>query len=100
MNHNSYYGIMKVKTNMEVIQMNVVIGGTRYSITKKQIEKAMKGVPAEHDGIRRKYFIKVHGVEYPIKYVIEKTLKIPAMEFTTRDAWSILKRLDYKLITR
>jgi len=77
--------------------MNAVIGGTRYSITKKQVEEAMKGVPPENG---RKYFIKVHGVEYPIKQVIAKTLGIPLITFTTREAWSVLKRLDYKLITR
>ena len=77
--------------------MHAKIRGNVYNITKEQIKKAMEGVEPD-DG--RKYFVNIQGKKYPIKQVIAKTLGIPAMAFTTQDAWNILERLKYKIIVR
>lgn len=77
--------------------MITTIRGKKYKITKEQIETNIKGIEPDEG---KKYFIKIKGEEYPIKQVIREVLNLPVAGFNTQDAYTILSRLNYKIITR
>ena len=77
--------------------MQVTIRGKKYNITRDAIEKRMRGVEPEGG---RVYFVEINGKEYPIKQVIKRVFNLPMAGFNTQDAYGILTRLGFKIITR
>ena len=72
------------------------LGGNQYSLTRTQLEQAMKGVrPKPID----KYFVRVAGTAYPPKQVIATALGIPLVSFTTMDAARIVSSLGFEILT-
>jgi len=74
--------------------MQFKLRGNDYSLTKQDVEKAMRDVPPEPI---RQYYIVVNEEKYPPKQVLAKSLGLGRVEFTTMDASSILRRLSFKL---
>lgn len=77
--------------------MRVTIRGKKYNITKEAIERRMRGFKPEEG---RVYFVEINGKEYPIKQVIKRVFNLPMAGFNSQDAFGILTRLDYRIITR
>lgn len=78
--------------------MNVefVLRGKTYALSRQGVEKTMKGVMPEKIAT---YYIAINGEKYPPKQVISKSLSLGKVEFTTMDATNILRRLGYFLET-
>lgn len=74
--------------------MEFTLRGNDYNLERPDVEKAMKDVLP--DPIRQ-YFIVVNGKKYPPKQVLAESLRLGRVEFTTMDASSILKRLEFEL---
>lgn len=77
--------------------MEFRLRGNDYNLTRQNVEKAMKGVPPEQIN---KYYVEVNSEKYPPKQVLAESLGLGRVEFTTMDASSILRRLDFKLYKR
>jgi hypothetical protein len=57
----------------------------------------MRGVVPE---IGRRYFISIHGVEYPVKQVFAAALGLPVASFPTGYAFNVLQRLGFVVIDK
>lgn len=78
------------------MDVKFILRGNQYYLTKQDVEKAMEGVPPE---LIRRYYVVVNNEKYPPKQVLAKSLGLGRVEFTTMDASSILRRLDFKLFS-
>ena len=76
--------------------MNIefVLRGKPYVLSRQDVEKKMKGILPEKIII---YYVEVNGQKYPPKQVISRSLGLGKVEFTTMDAGNILRRLDFNL---
>jgi hypothetical protein len=70
------------------------IGGNKVSLTKREIEQAMKGVDPEPI---TKYSVHIGTQDYPIKQVISKATRLPSISFISTDAYRILTRLGFEV---
>jgi len=77
--------------------MQVTIRSKKYNITREVIERRMRGFEPEEG---RVYFVEINGKEYPIKQVIKRVLNLPVAGFNTQDAYNILDRLNFKIVTK
>ena len=74
--------------------MDFILKGKQYSLTKEQVEEKMRDMIP---GRIQKYYALINGTKYPPKQIIAECLGIPLMEFTTMDAYGILRRLGFEL---
>ena len=80
--------------------MDFRIRGTRYAITPEDVRNATRGVrPNASDG-RHKYFIDLHGRQYPIKQVLQLVTGLTSPGFISQDAHRILSRLGFEITER
>ena len=76
--------------------MRFILGGKAYEISREDILNVTKGVvPKGFDG-RSRYFVELHGLEYPIKQPIHLVTGLSYTGgFTAQDAHRILTKLGY-----
>lgn len=80
--------------------MNFQIRGVSYAISPTDVLNATRNVqPSPPDG-RNKYFVALHGQQYPIKQVIQLVSGLPKLGFTAQDAHRILSRLGFVISER
>ena len=80
--------------------MEFQIRGTRYPIAPTNIINATRNtLPNAGDG-RTRYFVKLHGRQYPIKQVIQIVTGLASSEFTSQYAHNILSRLGFDIAQR
>jgi 5-methylcytosine-specific restriction protein B len=72
----------------------ITIGGRQYEVERKQVIKAIKD---KEPRLIKSYYMEVEGKQYPIKQVVELTLKIPAIAFTSMDAYRLLVKLGFEI---
>lgn len=71
--------------------------GKQHRLTREQVERSVAGwEPATID----KYCVKIGRRSFPIKQVFGLTLDIPPAEFTSQQAYGILRRLGFEIETR
>lgn len=74
--------------------MDFILRGKPFSLTYEDVVRAMKDVPAEP--IKR-YVVEVGDRIYPPKQVLAQVTSLPAIAFTTQDAYHILNRLGFSV---
>ena len=80
--------------------MDFRIRGARYAITPESVQDVTRGVePIAADG-RHKYFIDLHGRQYPIRQVLQLVTGLTSPGFTSQDAFRILSRLGFEISER
>jgi len=76
------------------------IRGASYAIEPEDIMSATRRVqPNATDG-RNKYFVALHGQQYPIKQVIQLVTGLASPVFTAQYAYRILSRLGFEISER
>jgi len=78
--------------------MRITLSGTVFHITRKDIEKKLKGIEPEEG--RAKYFIDIGGKNYPIKQALSQTLNLPGIAFSSHQAFAILQKLGFEIIEK
>lgn len=68
--------------------------GKSFNLEKDEVIKVMKGIEPEQID---KYYVEIHGREYPIKQVVGQAFRIPRISFTSMDAYNILHRLGFEI---
>ena len=80
--------------------MEFRIRGARYAITPESVHDLTRGVePNATDG-RHKYFISLHGRQFPIRQVLQLVTGLTSPGFTSQDAFRILSRLGFEISER
>ncbi len=80
--------------------MNFQIHGKLYPITSENVLAATRDVqPNALDG-RHKYFVTLHGRQYPVKQVLQRVTGLAPLVFTSQYALSILPRLGFEISER
>ena len=80
--------------------MNFQIHGKLYPITPEDVLAATRDVePNALDG-RHKYFVTLHGRQYPAKQVLQLVTGLAPLVFTSQYAHSILPRLGFDISER
>ena len=80
--------------------MDLQIGGKRYAISREDVLNATRGrTPTTTDG-RHKYFINLHGRQYPIKQVLQIATGLTRAKFNSQYAHRILTALDFEISDR
>ena len=75
--------------------MEFTLRGGSLSITQADVIRVTRDVsPAPVDG-RNKYFVSLHGRNYPIKQVLRLLSGLPSASFTAQDAYRILARVGF-----
>jgi len=75
-------------------QMNFVVGGRSFSISRDEIERKLKGVQPEPI---RQYYVTVNGKDYPVKQALELAAGLLRSGFTTQDAIRVLRKFGLPL---
>jgi hypothetical protein len=71
--------------------------GKQYRLSREQVENSIAGWdPGPID----KYSVKIGRRSFPIKQVFGLVLGIPPAEFTSQQAYGILRRLGFEIETR
>ena len=77
--------------------MRFGIRGRRYEINRDDIISAVRGIaPNPFDG-RHKYYVELHGSNYPIKQIIHLVTELPNSDFHAGDARRILTKLGFEV---
>jgi len=71
-----------------------ILRGKSFNLEKEDILRKTKGLPP---GQIRKYAIRLHEEDYPIKQVISCATGLSVADFTAHEAYRILRRLDFKI---
>ena len=80
--------------------MDFQIKGAWYAIEPDDVMTATRRVqPRATDG-RNKYFVTLHGREYPIKQVLQLVTSLASPVFTAQYAYRILSRLGFEISER
>ena len=75
--------------------MEFTLRGESLSITQADVFRVTQDAsPAPIDG-RNKYFVSLHGRNYPIKQVLRLLSGLPSASFTAQDAYRILARVGF-----
>lgn len=75
--------------------MEFTLRGESLSITQADVIRVTQDAsPAPVDG-RNKYFVSLHGRNYPIKQVLRLLSGLPSASFTAQDAYRILARVGF-----
>lgn len=77
--------------------MEFTLRGESLSITQADVFRVTQDAsPAPIDG-RNKYFVSLHGQNYPIKQVLRLLSGLPSASFTAQDAYRILARVGFDI---
>lgn len=76
--------------------MDFTLRGKSFSLTDEKVIEAMHDVPAEK--INR-YVVKIGDRIYPPKQVLARVTGLPAIAFTTQDAYRVLERLGFSVVS-
>ena len=80
--------------------MDFQIRGAWYAIAPEDVITATRDVrPNAVDG-RNKYFVTLHGRQYPIKQVVQLVTGLASPVFTAQYAYRILSRLGFEISER
>ena len=80
--------------------MNFQIGGRPFEIVPEDVLHATRNTaPNAVDG-RNKYFVNLHGRQYPIKQAVRLTTGLASPEFTAQYAYRILAALGFEISER
>ena len=80
--------------------MNFQIGGRRFEIAPEDVIDATRNTaPGAGDG-RNKYFVNLHGRQYPIKQAVRLATGLASPEFTAQYAYRILAALGFAISER
>ena len=80
--------------------MNFRIGGKLYKISREGVIAVTRNSPTDIPDARYKYFVRLHGREYPIKQVVRLVTGLTPQGFTAHDAHRILTRLGFQILER
>ena len=80
--------------------MNFQIGGRHYDIRPEDIVNATRDVPPNPADGRNKYFVMLHGRQYPIKQVLQLVTGLAPLEFTAQYAHRVLTALEFEVSNR
>ena len=84
----------------EGVAVDFQIRGAWYAIEPEDVMSATRRVqPNATDG-RNKYFVALHGRQYPIKQVIQLVTGLASPVFTAQYAYRILSRLGFEISER
>lgn len=78
--------------------MRVTLSSTVFEITRKDIEKKLRGIEPEEG--RAKYFIEIGEKNYPIKQTLNRTLNFPGVALSSHQAFAILQKLGFEIIEK
>ena len=67
------------------------------SVTQADVLRVTRDVPPDPVDGRKKYFVELHGRNYPIKQVLQLVSNLSSAVFTTKDAHRILSRLGFDI---
>jgi len=79
--------------------MRITIRGKIYSIGREEVEEKLRAVEPEEER-RARYFVEIGGKKFPIKQVLNQTLNLPKLAFTSQDAFIVLEKLGFKIVER
>ena len=80
--------------------MDFKIKGAWYSITQEDVIAATRDVRPNAADARNKYFVTLHGRQYPIKQVVRLVTGLVPPVFTAQYAYRILSRLGFEIAER
>ncbi len=80
--------------------MEFRIGGQRYEIAREDVIDATRGNPPQIGDGRNKYFVRLHGRQYPIKQVVQLVTGLGSLGFTSQYAHGILIALGFDISER
>ena len=73
--------------------MTFRLRGRSFTITPSDVLEVTRNVPPSQRDGRNKYFVTIHGHQYPIKQVLQLVSGLSRVGFTAQDAHRILSRL-------
>ncbi len=68
--------------------------GKTYTLSRAQVEAAMEGW---NPGRIQRYSVKIGRKRMPIKEVLASSIGVPPAEFTSQQAYGILRRLGFEI---
>lgn len=68
--------------------------GRLFRLCKSGVQRSLIGISPERVA---KYGVEIHGQEYPIRQVVAKATNTPKIEWTTANAYRILKNLGFEV---
>ena len=80
--------------------MNFRVGGNWYEISREDVIAVTRNSPPDIPDARYKYFVRLHGREYPIKQVIRLVTGLTPQDFIAHDAHRILTQLGFEILER
>lgn len=80
--------------------MNFQIGGKWYEIGREDVVRAIRNTPPQMADRRNRYFVRLHGRQYPIKQVVRLVTGLTSPDFTSQHAHGILTSLDFDILDR
>ena len=75
--------------------MNFHLRGKHLSLTQADVLGATRDVPPDPGDGRNKYFVELHGRNYPIKQVLRLSSGLSSADFMSQDAHRILGRVGF-----
>lgn len=98
---DSIYSIdIDIRHIPEGVVVDFQIRGAWYAIEPEDVIRATQNVqPNATDG-RNKYFVALHGRQYPIKQVVQLVTGLASPVFTAQYAYRILSRLGFEISER
>lgn len=76
------------------MKLRFILKGKAYVLSRKEIERKMQEIDPE---IIASYYIVINKKKYPLKQVLGDSLGLSRLEFTSVDAFNILRRLGFKI---
>ena len=77
--------------------MTFRLRGRSFTITPSDVLEVTRNVPPSQRDGRNKYFVTIHGHQYPIKQVLQLVSGLSRVGFTAQDAHRILSRLGFDI---
>lgn len=72
--------------------MDFILRGKHFTVTPEEVAQTMQGTVPQPIA---RYHVAVGGQSYPPKQVLAQVTGLPAIAFTTQDAYRILNRLGF-----
>ena len=77
------------------MKQRFTVRGKHYELDKEDIIRSANNLANKTE--IRKYYIEFNGEKISIKQVIQKALDTPPVDFTSMDAYHILKKLGFEI---
>ena len=74
--------------------MRIIINGRPCNIDRMDIEKKTSSAVPKNG---RRFFITINGRAYPVKQVFSIATGLPAVAFSTSQAFNVLSRLGFEI---